>query len=140
MKWALIPGVAAVSFVIFTGCGPCLEKGKNGVPDPEGEEFQLVFNNIVSRESELTVDNLDDGQEAWKFTLCEETEYITVGNFPISTQTTIKIHSMVSDSDCYVSPCCTSDCGAQVCYGPPVVDTTPFAGRVYGTGLVWRYE
>ena len=140
MRWVMILGVTAVSFVIFWGCGPCLEKGGNGVPAPEEHEFQLVFNNIVSRESELTVDILDDDQDAWVFTLCEETEYITVGNFPVSTETTIKIHSMVSDSDCYVSVCCTSDCGGQECHGPPVVDTTPFAGRVFSTGLVWRYD
>jgi len=106
-----------------------------GPPGPD--EFQLVFNNIVSRESDLTIDYADGAHPAQTFTLCQETEYITVGNFPVSTQTIITIHSMVSDSDCHVSPCCSSNCNAQLCQGQPLVDTTPFAGGIYSTGLIW---
>ena len=120
------------------GCDPCLEQGRHGVAAPDPDEFQLVFSNIVSRGTELLVDNLDDDWDAVSFLLCEESEDITLGNFSVSTQTTIEMRSATSGAVCYASPCCTSDCDDQSCNGPPVVDTTPFAGGVYVTGLVWR--
>jgi hypothetical protein len=122
-----------------TACNPCLNQGRNGVAEPDPNEFQLVFSNIVSRATELLVDNLDDEWDAVSSQLCEETEYITVGNFSASTQTTIEIRSGISDGVCHVSPCCTSSCDSQQCDGAPVVDTTPFAGGVFVTGLVWKF-
>ncbi len=123
---------------LLSGCDPCLDQGKHGVADPDADEFQLVFNNIVSRDNELVIDILDDDWDPVSALLCGETENITIGNFLVSTQTTFEIHSAISDSVCYVSPCCTSDCNSQHCDGPPLVDTTPFAGGVFVTGLVWR--
>ncbi len=116
-----------------TGCEPCMGQGQNGVPDPELDEFQLVFNNIIARNTDLLV----DGEVV--AVLCEETEYITVGNFPVGTDTTILIESRVSGNACYISPCCSSHCSHQSCYGSPVIDTTAFAGRVFVTGLIWAW-
>lgn len=116
---------------VLPGCPRCLEQGRNGVPDPEAGEFQLVFNNIVSRETDIYVDGDKVG------TVCQETEYATVGNFPVGTHTELMAHSKISSSDCYLSPCCTPDCAAQVCNGARVVDTTPFDGSVFNTGLIW---
>lgn len=113
-------------------CGPCLEQGKNGVPAPGENEFQLVFSNIVSRETPLYVDGQKVGE------VCMETEYATVGNFPVNTNTTLLLKNMLSGNDCYISPNCDSNCDAQICDGDPVIDTTPFAGRVFATGFIWR--
>lgn len=116
---------------LLSGCPACLEKGSNGVPEPSLGEFQLVFNNIVSRETELLV----DGQMAG--TVCAATEYATVGNFPVSTETEILIRLLSSGKDCYESPNCDGNCDGQQCWGPKVVDTTPFSGRVFVTGVKW---
>ncbi len=115
------------------GCGKCLEKGSNGVPSPEEGEFQLVFSNIVSRETSIYVNGEKVGE------VCDETEYATVGNFPVGTHTIIKMSSMISShTECHVSPNCSSNCDAQECHGEPVIDTTPFSGRKLSTGLIWR--
>ena len=128
MRWSagLLLALTAVA-----GCNPCLDKGSNGVPDPPEGMYQLVFSNLVSRETRLIV----DGQEAGK--VCAETEYATVGNFPVNTHSQIEIRSMVSaNSLCHVSPNCDANCGGETCDGDPVIDTTPFSGRKLSTGLV----
>ncbi|MBD3368250.1 MAG: hypothetical protein GF405_08790 [Candidatus Eisenbacteria bacterium] len=114
------------------GCDNCLEQGRNGVPAPGEDEFQLVFSNIVSRESDLLVDGVEVG------TVCAETEYATVGNFPVDTHSIIEIHNKMSATYCAVSPNCDSNCDSQVCEGDPVIDTTPFAGQIFSTGFIWR--
>ena len=130
-KTLLLLGVLFAGGSLLANCSECLERGGNGVPEPGVDEFQLVFNNIVTRETDVFV----DGQMAG--TICQATEYATVGNFPVSTETEIQFHSMISDTSCYDSPNCSADCGAQTCSGPPFLDTTPFAGRSYVTGLIW---
>ena len=128
--WTML---AAALATLVAGCQPCMGGGANSVAVPDYFEFQLVFNNIVARNVDLYVDDEYVG------TACEETEYITVGNFPVSTATRLKVFSPLSDSDCHISPCCSSDCDSQSCSGAPVIDTTPFAGGVYNTGLIWRF-
>lgn len=116
---------------LFAGCSECLEQGSNGVPDPGLDEFQLQFNNIVNRETEIFVDGQLVG------TVCLETEYATVGNFPVSTETEIMYRLLLSGTDCYHTPNCDGVCDAQTCWGPPILDSTPFAGRVLVIGIIW---
>jgi hypothetical protein len=130
MKRLLVILVVAAS---ANGCDTCLEEGSNGFPDPGPDEFQLMFSNIVSRETEIRVNGEMVGA------VCQETEFAVVGNFPVGERTEIIVHSLVSGTDCILSPCCSGDCSAQVCHGDPVVNTTPFAGRIYNTALIWMY-
>ncbi len=132
MKRIVTTILVVIGAALTVACPPCLSEGQNGVPDPEANEFQLVFNNIVSRDSDVHV----NGEKV--ATICMETEFATIGNFPVGTDTTIMIHSKVTNSDCYNSPCCTPECSIQVCNGPPLVDTTPFAGQIYETGFIWQ--
>ncbi|HUU02546.1 MAG TPA: hypothetical protein VM425_13975 [Myxococcota bacterium] len=113
------------------GCEPCLESGKNGVPDPESGEYQLVVNNKVSRNTPVFVDGEEVGL------VCEETNNVTIGNFPVSTCSTIMFHSRVSQSDCYISPNCTQYCENQECAPDTCADTTGFSGIILPIGLVW---
>ncbi len=124
--------VALLAALASGGCDKCLEQGRNGVPPPGDQEFQLVFSNIVSRESGLLVDGVEVG------TVCAETEYATVGNFPVDTHSTIEIHNKLSATYCAISPNCDANCDAQQCEGDPVIDTTPFAGQIFSTGFIWR--
>ena len=135
MKYSTVAALLLASLgALAAGCEPCLEKGQNGFSEPGPEEFQLMFSNIVSRETEIFVNDVKAG------TVCQETENAVVGNFPIDSRTVIKISSLVSaEAECFVSPCCSSDCEGQVCDGDAVTDTTPFAGRVYNTAFIWMY-
>jgi hypothetical protein len=117
----------------LAGCVDCLGQGQNGVGPPGPDEFQLVFSNIVSRESELYL----NGNKVC--TVCAESEFVTVGNFPAEPETKLHIVSMVDGRICHFSPCCTSDCSNQTCSGEAVFDSTPFSGTIYHTGLIWRY-
>jgi hypothetical protein len=129
--WKVVIGLAlAASWA--AACSPCLEQGANGVPAPGPDQFQLVFSNIVSRETVLYV----DGQEVGE--VCMETEFATVGNFPVNTHTVLMLKNMLSGTDCYISPNCDNNCDAQQCQGDEVLDTTPFAGRIFATGFIWR--
>lgn len=113
-----------------SGCEKCLDGGRNGLPDPVPGQFTLVFSNIVDDDTELFV----DGEFAGR--VCAQTEYASVGNFPVDTHTTIEIHSLLSGDRCYISPNCDTDCTAQSCDGSPVIDTTPFEGQTYATGFM----
>ncbi len=90
-----------------------------------------MFNNIVNGKTEIFV----DGQSAGD--VCLETEHATVGNFPVSTETEIMYRIKLNDVDCYHSPNCDGNCDAQTCWGPPILDTTPFAGRIFEIGIIW---
>lgn len=128
----LFLGILLATGSLLAACTDCLEGGSNGFPDPTVEEFQLVFSNIVTRETEVFVDGQLVG------TVCQATENATIGNFPVSTETEIKFHSMISGNYCYESPNCSFSCDNEACWGPPILDTTPFAGRPYVTGLIWK--
>ncbi|MBN2495799.1 MAG: hypothetical protein JXR96_14500 [Deltaproteobacteria bacterium] len=126
---ALLP-LALLFGLALPACEPCLGSGDNGVPDPQDNEFQLVMNNIVTGLTEVYVDGMLAG------TVCSETEYATVGNFPVDTHTEILFH-LDNGHRCYDSPNCDPNCGAQTCSGERVIDSRPFAGQIYCTGVKW---
>jgi hypothetical protein len=119
-------------FWLPLGCEPCLESGKHGVPDPEPHEYQLVFDNVVSRNTPVFVDGEEIG------TVCEETNDVTLGNFPVDTCSIIMARSQVSGTDCYFSPNCTNSCDSQECTPDACADTTPFAGDILHVRLIWQ--
>ncbi len=125
----------AVAVALFScvGCEPCLESGKHGVPDPEENEYQLVFNNVVSRNTPVFVDGEKVG------VVCEETNNVTLGNFPVNTCSIIMARSEVSYTDCYFSPNCTGSCDSQECSPDTCMDTTLYAGETLHIHLVWEY-
>jgi hypothetical protein len=125
--------VVAGVFGMPLGCEPCLESGKHGVPDPEPNEYQLVFDNVVSRNTPMFVDGEKVG------VACEETNNVTMGNFPVSTCSIIMARSEVSGTDCYFSPNCSDSCESQECIPDACMDTTPYAGEIYHIYLIWDY-
>jgi hypothetical protein len=124
---------AIISSVLVPGCEPCLESGKHGVPDPEAHEYQLVFNNEVSRNTAVFV----DGKEVGK--ACSETNGVTLGNFPVDTCSIIIARSDVTGEDCHFSPNCTFSCDSQECDPDTCNDTTRYAGEIYTISLIWDY-
>ena len=132
MKLWIVLALAGV-FWLPLGCEPCLDSGKHGVPDPEPHEYQLVFDNVVSRNTPVFVDGEEVGMA------CEETNNVTLGNFPVNTCSIIMARSQVSGTDCYFSPNCTQNCGDQECDPDPCKDTTPYAGDIYHISLIWEY-
>jgi hypothetical protein len=119
------------SALFWAGCESCLESGKNGVPDPQAGEYQLVVDNAVSRNTPVFIDGEEVGL------ICEETDNVTVGNFPVSDCSTIMFHSRVSGSDCYISPNCSQYCQDQECSPDTCADTTGYSGEILPIGLVW---
>jgi len=122
--------------------GPDDEYHDGPVDDGQQSDLEEPLEDFEDEPAEDAEDGLDEPPEDLEEDLDEvedeeETEFATVGHFPVGTSTELMVHSMISDSDCYLSPCCTSDCASQVCHGARVVDTTPFAGSVYNTGLIW---
>ncbi len=113
------------------GCEPCLESGKNGVPDPGSDEYQLLVDNVVSRNTPVFVDGEEVGL------VCEETNNVTIGNYPVSDCSTIMFRSRVSASDCYISEHCTNFCEDQECTPDTCTDTRPYAGNIKHIGLIW---
>lgn len=132
MKWFVFSTVAGTLFLQL-GCEPCLESGKHGVPDPEPHEYQLVFDNVVSRNTPVFVDGEKVG------VACEETNDVTLGNFPVNTCSIIMARSQVSGTDCYFSPNCTNSCDSQECSPDSCIDTTPYAGEIFHIHLIWEY-
>jgi hypothetical protein len=123
--------LAAVVSCVTLGCEPCLESGKHGVPDPEPHEFQLIFDNVVSRNTPVFVDGEKVG------TVCSETNNVTLGNFPVGTCSIIMARSEVSGTECYFSPNCSLSCDDQTCDPDACMDTNPFAGDVFHARLIW---
>lgn len=130
MKTGLVVLVTITSGLAL-GCEPCLESGEHGVPDPEAHEFQLIFDNVVSRNTPVFVNGEEVGN------VCSETDDVTLGNFPVDTCTVIMAHSQVSGSDCYFSPNCTQSCADQECDPDTCLDTNQFAGDVFHARLIW---
>ena len=131
MRLLIVSSLAGV-FWLSLGCSPCLDSGKHGVPDPEPHEYQLVFDNVVSRDTPVFVDGKEVG------VACEETDNVTLGNFPVSTCSIIMARSQVSGTDCYFSPNCTRSCDDQECDPDFCKDTTPLAGETYHIRLIWE--
>jgi len=126
-------GLMAVGLAV-AACEPCLDGGTNGLDEPGEGYYQLVFSNVTGRQTVLYVDG------DWAGRICEQTEFASVGNFPVSPETTIEIRSPDFDASCFISPNCSTDCGGQVCDGSAVIDTTPFSGHTFATGFITRQE
>ena len=130
MRRMLLGMVLAGMGLACAGCD-CLDSGDNGFGPPEQDEFQLVFDNVVSRNTPVYVNGEHVG------TVCQETGDVTLGNFPVDECTVIRIRSEVSQTDCYISPNCTTECSAQECSGNPCLDTRPYAGRQMKVTFTW---
>lgn len=131
MRLTVVSVALIIAAVSAAGCEECLGSGKNGVPDPQADEYQLVVTNVVSRNTPVFIDGEEVG------VVCEETDNATVGNFPVSDCSTIMFRSRVSGSDCYISPNCTQYCDNQECTPDTCADTTPYAGQLLPISLVW---